>query len=572
MKRIISALTLIVLLLSACCKPEPKPEPTPTPVPENSTKVEFIATPQTFSAQGGKGIVEGRLKEISPEGKLVTEIPLPKSDYSLSLKSGDASQIKVDSEKKEFTIAEGTSTTFELEATVTTGKAIGQKQVLTLVRGGEISYHFEASPVSFTALGGEGSVVGTRKVTDASGSVVEEKALESSEFYLLLKRGETIDIAVNDALKSFSVKEGNSATFELEAVAKGSTNSQIIEIKREGSLTYTFEAIPNNFTADGGKGKIKGSYQIKDILGKLLATKELPNDAYTLTLKKGNTSQITIDEATKSFEVKEGEAEETFVLEVKPFTTASVAQEIIIHRDAKVIPKEKLPLEYVAEYNVNPEGTGIVSSHATNASGYFSWSDAVDKFSNISINGKDYHLPSKEEWLAIVPSYADRGSDYITWEESSSHKDVVENVVVAGKNITSKNDYLSNGDYTTYALRFKGGELLSAWKYEYPENPEGGYWMKISCCKADEKTTIEAVSKSDFWSNSEDLVIRYLPACGYYASGVANEVGDFGNYWTSTPHSEGYAYGVYFYYGGAGTGNYQDFVTSLFAIRLFEGK
>ena len=95
--------------------------------------------------------------------------------------------------------------------------------------------------------------------------------------------------------------------------------------------------------------------------------------------------------------------------------------------------------------------------------------------------------------------------------------------------------------------------------------------MKISCKKVEPKVTIEEISKSAFWDNAKDVIVRYLPACGYYAKGVANEVGNFGNYWTCTPHSEGYAYGVYFYYGGAGTGNYQDFVTSQFSIRLFRG-
>lgn len=413
-------------------------------------------------------------------------------------------------------------------------------------------------------------MIGKKKITDISGATIEERLLENSEFTLTLKKGEAIDISVDDVAKSFTVHEGNTALFELEAIAKGSDTPQEIEVSREGSITYTFEAHPNNFTSEGGEGEIRGSYVLKDILGNSLATKVLPNEAYNLSLKSGDANQVTLDNAKKRFTIKSGEKEETFVFEAKPFTTGSVALEITIHRDAVKVPKVVLPLEYLTEFNINATGTGFVTSHAKDASGYFSWNDAVAKFSSIVIDGKNYHLPSKQEWLAIIPSYAeDNGSDYIVWEESDSRKNVVENVVVSGKNISSKNDYLSDGNYCTYALRFKDTNLVSAWKYEYLKNPSGGYWMKISCKKIEPKATIEEISKSAFWDNAKDVIVRYLPACGYYAKGVANEIGNFGNYWTCTPHSEGYAYGVYFYYGGAGTGNYQDYVTSQFTIRLF---
>ncbi|MDD6927761.1 MAG: hypothetical protein SOW36_07240 [Porphyromonas sp.] len=567
MKKLASFLLLTVLVLS--CRTT---EPTSDPSAENREKVEFTATPASFSLRGGKGVVEGVIRETTPEGKVVKETPIAKEDFTLRLKSGDATQLSLDERAKIYTVAEGISATFEIEAEVTRGTQKGFKQTLTVIRGGEITYTFVATPTLFTAEGGVGHVIGKQKITDISGATLEERLLENSEFTLTLKKGEAIDISVDDVAKSFTVHEGNTALFELEAIAKGSDTPQEIKVSREGSITYTFEAHPNNFTSEGGEGEIRGRYVLKDILGNSLATKALPNEAYNLSLKSGDASQVTLDNAKKRFTIKSGEKEETFVFEAKPFTTGSVALEITIHRDAVKVPKVVLPLEYLTEFNINPAGTGFVTSHAKDASGYFSWNDAVAKFSSIVIDGKNYHLPSKQEWLAIIPSYAeDNGSDYIVWEESGSRKNVVENVIVSGKNISSKNDYLSDGNYCTYALRFKDTNLVSAWKYEYLKNPSGGYWMKISCKKVEPKVTIEEISKSAFWDNAKDVIVRYLPACGYYAKGVANEVGNFGNYWTCTPHSEGYAYGVYFYYGGAGTGNYQDFVTSQFTIRLFRG-
>ncbi len=57
-----------------------------------------------------------------------------------------------------------------------------------------------------------------------------------------------------------------------------------------------------------------------------------------------------------------------------------------------VLAPVQLPLEYVLENNVDPSGTGLVTTHATDVSGYFTFEDAVAKFSNITIAGKECHL------------------------------------------------------------------------------------------------------------------------------------------------------------------------------------
>ena len=58
-----------------------------------------------------------------------------------------------------------------------------------------------------------------------------------------------------------------------------------------------------------------------------------------------------------------------------------------------VLAPVQLPLEYVLEYNVDPSGTGLVTTHATDVSGYFTFEDAVAKFSNITIAGKGVTCP-----------------------------------------------------------------------------------------------------------------------------------------------------------------------------------
>ena len=79
------------------------------------------------------------------------------------------------------------------------------------------------------------------------------------------------------------------------------------------------------------------------------------------------------------------------------------------YSDGDVMDAERInPLAYVAEYNINKEGTGFETDLYTTDKdkiGYFNYETAVAKFSRIKIGGKAYHLPSIDEWRSIVPPY-----------------------------------------------------------------------------------------------------------------------------------------------------------------------
>lgn len=138
MKKLIPALLLLAFTLASCCKPEPTPEPKPTPdpLPENRMVAEFKASQTTFPTEGGKGVVVGILKEVSPEGKVIEETPLAKSDFTLMLKEGDATQIQINEEKKEFTISEGVEeAVLTIVAQVKTKPSLSQEIVLKRVKG-----------------------------------------------------------------------------------------------------------------------------------------------------------------------------------------------------------------------------------------------------------------------------------------------------------------------------------------------------------------------------------------------------------------------------------------------------
>ena len=240
------------------------------------------------------------------------------------------------------------------------------------------------------------------------------------------------------------------------------------------------------------------------------------------------------------------------------FTTLSVDQAVT------------LPLAYLAEYNVNAEGTDFVTTQDLDVSGYFSYEDAVEKFTNITIAGKKYHLPSKEEWMAILPISAE--PDHVSFSEQRTHSDIREDVSIAGESVSSTNDYQSNGSGSVYALRYKGTNFVSAWRYEYT-TLNGGRVMKITCRSLQNKNTLpplEEIATSEFWdtNNHEDLV-QYFPAAGF----IDSEDESFGKssagyYWSSTKHNMWFSWNALF--GNEYACTYQGESSNRFSIRLFE--
>ncbi len=225
------------------------------------------------------------------------------------------------------------------------------------------------------------------------------------------------------------------------------------------------------------------------------------------------------------------------------------------------------PLSLVAEYNVNPAGTGFVTSlTACNVSGYFTFDDAVAKFSDITIGGKKYHLPSFEEWRSIVPE----SWNYVRFQDTESYNDVSETVTVQGTSITMTSDFRTGVGGVSYALRYKGTDMLSAWRYEYISDGNNTH-MKITSrsLKGQTGVTVDDIAKPAFWNtNAENDVIRHFPASGYYWESSLDYVGRDGAFWSSSLYSSIIsAWGMYFYSDDAGLGTgVRDFGN---CVRLF---
>ncbi len=189
------------------------------------------------------------------------------------------------------------------------------------------------------------------------------------------------------------------------------------------------------------------------------------------------------------------------------------------------------PLRYVAKYNVNPAGTGFVGDlTACDVSGYFNW----DQASAISLPG--YHLPSRKEWRSIVPE----AYGYVFFK-TTVDKHITEYVTVRNQNITMTCDYRNVGTQDnpapSYALRYKGTDMLSAWKYEYLNYNTNNCHLKVTCRNVVPSVTIADIVNTDYWNtNTKNDVVRYFPASGWVSSGHPNVVGSYGKFWSSTKY------------------------------------
>ncbi|WP_169333145.1 PL29 family lyase N-terminal domain-containing protein [Porphyromonas levii] len=202
---------------------------------------------------------------------------------------------------------------------------------------------------------------------------------------------------------------------------------------------------------------------------------------------------------------------------------------------------QKLALEYVTEYNVNPEGNGFVKTHLGKSSGYYTWDEAMERFSrekNFKVNNVGYHLPSYEEWCSIIPK------EYVYLGMPNSDRlDSKETVSIGGQIQELTCDYRFLGQGIAYAIRFKdSNSQKSAWRYQFKDNPAGAGEKMLeitvrSLVGVKTPIKLDDISKESYWqnNNSNDIVRRF-PAAGYLNRVIDSYLfyNEYGHYWSSS--------------------------------------
>lgn len=413
---------------------------------------------------------------------------------------------------------------------------------------------FTAMPATFPATGGSGKVIAKVKELTPTGSIVKEIDLRPEEFSLELIEGDASSISLDAKTKQYTVQSGSSATFKLQATVLEGKNkgySQSLTVVRSGEISYQFACAPTDFTSDGGSGAVTCTRTITDATGATISTESVNPQTFDLVLKSGHAEEITIDVQAKSYTISAGTDAATFVLEASVPGISGASQEFTLQRAAKKSPEPDpkpepqplpaglLPLAYFAEYNMVSDGVAFATSQANDASGLFSWQEAVDRFKDVTINKVRYHLPTREELYSIVPKWATKRA-YVLFNDKVDQSDASETVSICGESITSKSDFLANGDNTCYAIRFKGTPYYSAWVYSYADNKydEGKILIILARpLSQDHKLTPKDIMKDSFWeSNNEQDILRVFPAAGQMnpeTMSVENR-GDYGFYWSQT--------------------------------------
>lgn len=292
-------------------------------------------------------------------------------------------------------------------------------------------------------------------------------------------------------------------------------------------LTVTADKL--QFLAQGGSGKVSANltvYEGSDASGAVWASEKLLSRDYTLALKSGDASQISIDDNRKEFTVRPGNAVLHFTLTATHKYIPGMVQEITVTRMGN-------PLAYVAESNVNPAGTGFVANvNSVRGSGFFTWPTAVAKFKNITIGGKAYHLPSEKELKSILPMT-------ISFKQAQEVLSENVSVAVAGNSLWCLNDIKGLGKDVSYALRFKRTLYQTAWRYEL-KTVSGNMQVQVTSRSVPDDVTIANVANETYWQQDKTYdVVRIFPASGRN-DGADNSIptnflGTSGFYWSTTP-------------------------------------
>ncbi len=227
---------------------------------------------------------------------------------------------------------------------------------------------------------------------------------------------------------------------------------------------------------------------------------------------------------------------------------------------------EPNPLSYVAEYNIKSASDGFVTDlTACDESGYFRYDTAVNLFSNITIENKQYHLPSIEEWRSVIP----QNSNWVSYGSNNPYDNQSETVTIANSSYTMTSDFRNkSATRTTYALRYKGTDLVSAWKYEYRGSGNNTH-LKITSRSVYEQTvSITDIEDDTFWSsNTENDIVRYFPASGWKYTDFLKFRGSNGFFWSSSPQGS-YSWGTE-YSSSSANSNYSSTYERRLSIRLF---
>lgn len=238
------------------------------------------------------------------------------------------------------------------------------------------------------------------------------------------------------------------------------------------------------------------------------------------------------------------------------------------------------PLTYFSEYNLRDLEGNWDTEHkvyGTNSETWdntylFQWAEAMAHYGKpegIEIDGKTYFMPTKEEWLAIVPEFPTGDLRF----PNTKVRPIKETVVtIGGESFTMSGSSVGTGEPQAYA----------SWSYipvdqkqkplyvvaRYTVEPLKG--LRIEMCETEAPTPIEEASSPSLWEKLTPTT-KLFPSAGFrYDAGNLGEQGISGYYWSTTSLDENGAVTMSFNSLGAFTS--WDTKKGAFSVRLLTRK
>ncbi len=210
----------------------------------------------------------------------------------------------------------------------------------------------------------------------------------------------------------------------------------------------------------------------------------------------------------------------------------------------------KTPLDFLAEVPaINKAENGFITNHNlpshtgnvgniqnTNV-GYYTWDEAMALFNGSHSFLTDYYLPNRDQWRSIIPKKT------VVYTSDTHSKRTFTETAQVGEDPAQ--DYTSDfitvnegGIFVTYALRFKGTEWVSAWRYAYATTAKEKFVIK--CLPLKDRPNVNSldleqdiVNPSLFTTNA--CTVRTLPMYGrLFDNGEINGVGVKTGFWSRT--------------------------------------
>lgn len=302
---------------------------------------------------------------------------------------------------------------------------------------------------------------------------------------------------------------------------------------RSGQTTITVKTKDGNKTAACDITVVEALISVTGITIEPATRSSLPNASFTITatVLPANASNLSVTWTSSNTSVAE-------VYEDGTVTAIAVGESTITattvdggHTATCVVTvsaqasRPKLPIEYIAEFNVNTDGDGFATSHDNDQSGYFTWSEAKDLFDGSVPALQGYHLPTKNEWLAVGSTAL-----FIQYGSAAAKKDhwVPEEITVKGVTKSYYSQYKNPLDsHISYGMRFQGGgaeanELKCAYRYEpvgtFVEDGNLTSHLKVTVRYVEPTANvhIDDIANEDYCNaNNNDDVVRIFPIVGY---------------------------------------------------------